>query len=57
MIGVFKDKKTGEIVKGDDFMAEVAGNAEHTYKLYLQWNIDVFDENREFISAEWGDKK
>jgi hypothetical protein len=54
--GVFKDKRTGNIVKRDDFQANVLfkGDAKKTYKLYLEWNNTCFGESREFVSAEWG---
>ncbi|MBD3355076.1 hypothetical protein GF361_03765 [Candidatus Woesearchaeota archaeon] len=53
--GVFRDTKTGKIVKGDDFEANIVGDgsAEETYKLYLLWNNIYFGENREFVSAKW----
>lgn len=58
--GVFKNKKTGEIVKGDNFLAVVCGKrtAEETYKAYLDWyNYTREDKEkeaeREFVSAEW----
>lgn len=58
--GVFKNKKTGKIVKGDDFLAVVCGKgtAEETYKAYLSWYNYTREDyekeaEREFVSAEW----
>lgn len=57
--GVFKNTKTGKIVKGDNFDCFVVGkepNAEESYKLaldYYNYTREKGDATRDFVSAEW----
>ena len=58
--GTFKDLKTEDICKGDDFEAVVCGTVEETYKAYLKWNNHVkedYEGDREYIHAEWDEEK
>lgn len=54
--GVFKDKETGKITKGDNFLACKLGNLsiEEIYKVYLDWfnyTRMPYEKEREFVSA------
>jgi len=60
--GVFKDKKTGQIIRGDDFMAEPVGmgSSEEAYRAYLKWwNVYhyEYENERVFMSAKWDDEE
>lgn len=57
--GVFKEKRTGKIVTGDDFDCIVFGkeSAEECYKAaigYFNHTLQPGESEREFVSAEWG---
>ena len=58
--GVFRNKKTRQIVKGDNFLAVVCGKGtpEETYKAYIDWYNYTREDykkeaERELVSAEW----
>jgi hypothetical protein len=60
--GTFRNKRTNNIISGDNFEAVVIGHgtAEESYRAYIAWynhtrNSDKESE-REFVSAEWDSK-
>lgn len=57
IIGVFKEKGTGNIVEGDNFSCIVVDdNAEKSYKLaleYFNYTRSKHEKEREFVSARW----
>lgn len=58
--GTFREKKTGEIIKGDNFWANVVhtsgkkATAEEIYKTYIEWfnRTSLSESKREFVKAE-----
>ena len=55
--GTFKEKGTGEIIKGDIFYAHKLGKLtiEEVYKIYLEWFNHTRSDNekeREFVSVK-----
>jgi hypothetical protein len=61
--GVFKDKITGKIQSGDNFMANIVNEsgkkekAELIYKTYIEWfnrTLRPYENEREFVSAKFG---
>jgi hypothetical protein len=60
--GVFRNKKSGAIIKGDNFSAILVGSgndAEQVYKAYISWynyTRDKGDAEREFVSAKWDEE-
>ena len=56
--GTFKEKKTGEIIKGDVFECIVTGkgSAEESYKdtlAYFNHTLEKGEGEREFVKAKW----
>lgn len=56
--GVFKEKNTGKIIKGDNFSCIVFGHgkAEECYKgalAYFNYTRTGDEPEREFVSAKW----
>ena len=55
--GTFREKDTGEIVKGDIFDAHLLSgqNIENIYKVYLDWfnyTRNPYEKEREFVAAK-----
>lgn len=58
--GVFKNKKTGAVIKGDNFDAiDINGDAEKAYKIAIEYYNHTrqsdSEAEREFVSAEWAE--
>ena len=57
--GTYREKETGEIVKGDIFEAHRVGSSlESTYKAYLDWFNHTrysHEHEREFVSVKEGE--